>query len=79
MRLRLWAHQLGFRGQIAAKPRAYSTTYTALREARSRFHRPQEFDPDTTQTGARARQASKRASGASRGGGYGAGLIATPA
>lgn len=50
LRLRLWAHQLGFRGQIATKSRAYSTTYTALREARSRFHRPQEFDPETTVT-----------------------------
>ncbi len=50
LRLRLWAHQLGFRGQIATKSRAYSTTYTALREARSRFHRPREFDPETTVT-----------------------------
>ncbi len=50
LRLRLWAHQLGFRGQIATKSRAYSTTYTALREARSRFHRPTEFNPETTVT-----------------------------
>jgi hypothetical protein len=50
LRLRLWAHQLGFRGQIATKSRMYSTTYTALRLARSRFHRAQEFDPQTSVT-----------------------------
>lgn len=50
LRLRLWAHQLGFRGQIATKSRTYSTTYTALRAARRAYHRREWFDPETTET-----------------------------
>jgi hypothetical protein len=50
LRLRLWAHQLGFRGNIATKSRIYSTTYAALRQARAQFRRPATFDPQTTET-----------------------------
>jgi hypothetical protein len=47
LKLRIWAHQLGFRGHILTKSRRYSTTYTALRAARSAFHRPDQVDePD---------------------------------
>lgn len=49
LRLRLWSHQLGFRGQVATKSRAYSTTYTALRAARADFHRDGKFDPELTE------------------------------
>ncbi|MFD9717428.1 replication initiator [Streptomyces sp. NPDC059076] len=35
LRLRKWAHMLGFRGHFATKSRAYSTTLGALRQARS--------------------------------------------
>lgn len=34
LRLRAWAHALGFRGHILTKSRAYSTTYAALRADR---------------------------------------------
>lgn len=34
LRLRAWAHTLGYRGHILTKSRAYSTTYAALREER---------------------------------------------
>jgi hypothetical protein len=34
LKLRRWVHQLGYRGHIASKSRAYSTTYTSLRAAR---------------------------------------------
>ncbi|MFD5734293.1 replication initiator [Streptomyces sioyaensis] len=34
LRLRSWAHTLGFRGHILTKSRAYSATYAALREER---------------------------------------------
>lgn len=34
LRLRAWAHTLGFRGHWLTKSRAYSTTFTALRAAR---------------------------------------------
>jgi hypothetical protein len=34
LRLRRWAHQLGFRGHCFTKSRRYSTTFTALRRAR---------------------------------------------
>lgn len=39
LRLRAWAHQLGWRGNIATKSRAYSTTYTALNAARIEHRR----------------------------------------
>jgi len=38
LRLRAWAHTLGFRGHWLTKSRAYSTTLTALRSARSDWH-----------------------------------------
>jgi hypothetical protein len=50
LRLRLWAHQLGFRGQVTTKSRAYSTTYTALRAARAGFHRDGQLNPELTET-----------------------------
>ena len=34
LRLRRWAHQLGFRGHCFTKSRRYSTTFSALRQAR---------------------------------------------
>jgi hypothetical protein len=34
LRLRQWAHQLGFGGHWSSKSRRYSTTFTALRKAR---------------------------------------------
>ncbi len=34
LKLRRWAHMLGFRGHFLTKARRYSTTLTALREAR---------------------------------------------
>ncbi|MEV8525768.1 replication initiator [Streptomyces sp. NPDC052000] len=37
LRLRAWAHTLGYRGHILTKSRAYSTTYAALRADRSRY------------------------------------------
>ncbi|MFI9721678.1 replication initiator [Streptomyces sp. NPDC052396] len=36
LRLRSWAHTLGYRGHILTKSRAYSTTYQALRAERAR-------------------------------------------
>ncbi|MET2714810.1 replication initiator [Streptomyces harbinensis] len=39
LRLRAWAHTLGYRGHILTKSRAYSTTYGALRAARVGHHR----------------------------------------
>ncbi len=35
LRLRVWAHTLGYRGHWTTKSRRYSTTFTALREART--------------------------------------------
>jgi len=52
LNLRAWAHQLGFRGNIVTKSPGYSTTYGALRSARSRFARQAagqvEPDPEAT-------------------------------
>jgi hypothetical protein len=50
LKLRAWAHQVGFRGHILTKSRRYSTTYTALRAARSAFHRPEELAAAETVT-----------------------------
>ncbi|GCD46792.1 replication initiator [Streptomyces paromomycinus] len=36
LNLRSWTHTLGFRGHILTKSRTYSTTYSALREARAK-------------------------------------------
>lgn len=38
LRLRQWAHTLGFRGHWLTKSRAYSTTFGALRQARTLWH-----------------------------------------
>ncbi|MBS2962649.1 hypothetical protein KGA66_06305 [Actinocrinis puniceicyclus] len=37
LRLRKWAHMLGFGGHFATKSRAYSTTFGALRQERADF------------------------------------------
>lgn len=52
LNLRRWAHQLGYRGHIASKSRAYSTTYTALRAAREEHRRDQTEErlPDSPNT-----------------------------
>lgn len=50
LRLRTWAHQLGFRGHILTKSLRYSTTYTALRTARACFHRVGSADGAQTVT-----------------------------
>jgi hypothetical protein len=39
LRLRAWAHMLGFRGHWSTKSRRYSTTFTVLRRARVAFAR----------------------------------------
>ncbi|MGW3718448.1 replication initiator [Streptomyces sp. NPDC005133] len=39
LRLRAWAHTLGYRGHILTKSRVYSTTYTALRADRAEHER----------------------------------------
>ena len=41
LRLRSWAHMLGFRGHFSTKTRKYSTTLTAKREARATWRRAQ--------------------------------------
>ncbi len=41
LRLREWAHMLGYGGHFSTKSRRYSTTLTALREARTE-HRAEE-------------------------------------
>jgi len=38
LRLRMWAHTLGYRGHWATRSRRYSTTLKALREARQQWH-----------------------------------------
>ncbi|MFI6286464.1 replication initiator [Streptomyces sp. NPDC051018] len=42
LRLRRWAHTLGYRGHILTKSRAYSTTYAALRADRAAHQGPVE-------------------------------------
>ncbi|MEU2307015.1 replication initiator [Streptomyces misionensis] len=44
LRLRAWAHMLGFRGHFSTKSRRYSTTLGALRDARAEWRRAQS-DP----------------------------------
>ncbi|MET7765675.1 replication initiator [Streptomyces sp. NPDC005393] len=44
LRLRAWAHTLGYRGHILTKSRAYSTTYAALRTDRA-AHRKDGAEP----------------------------------
>ncbi|MDT3397207.1 replication initiation protein [Streptomyces sp. B1866] len=41
LRLRAWAHMLGFRGHFSTKTRRYSTTLGALRSARAAWRREQ--------------------------------------
>ncbi|MCZ2526000.1 replication initiator [Streptomyces sp. NPDC059506] len=41
LRLRAWAHMLGFRGHFSTKTRRYSTTLGALRDARAQWRRAQ--------------------------------------
>ncbi|GAA0916241.1 replication initiator protein RepSA [Streptomyces thermoalcalitolerans] len=53
LRLRAWAHMLGFRGHFSTKSRCYSTTLGALRDARAAWRRAQVAaangpEPDTT-------------------------------
>lgn len=52
LRLRAWAHMLGFRGHFSTKSRRYSTTLGALRDARAEWRRAQaaanEPAPETT-------------------------------
>jgi hypothetical protein len=55
LRLRAWAHMLGFRGHFSTKSRRYSTTLGALREARAAWRRAQATaaaangpEPETT-------------------------------
>src|SRR5581483_4192472 len=54
LNLHAWAHQLGFRGNIATKSRTFSTTYTALRQTRADHRRAERGettpDPDTAIT-----------------------------
>ncbi|AQU68537.1 replication initiator [Streptomyces niveus] len=38
LRLRPWTHTLGYRGHVLTKSRKYSTTYRALRDARTAHH-----------------------------------------
>jgi hypothetical protein len=56
--LRRWAHQLGYAGHVTTKSRAYSTTYTALRESRA-AHRRAETGTSTTDAPADALTASR--------------------
>ena len=53
LRLRAWAHMLGFRGHFSTKSRRYSTTLGALRDARAEWRRAQAAaatgpEPETT-------------------------------
>lgn len=41
LKLRRWAHMLGFGGHVCTKSRRYSTTMTALRRARAEYRRNQ--------------------------------------
>ncbi|GGT46124.1 replication initiation protein [Streptomyces chromofuscus] len=44
LRLRAWAHMLGFRGHFSTKTRKYSTTLGALRDARAAWRRAQTLE-----------------------------------
>ncbi|MCO8301890.1 replication initiator [Streptomyces sp. RKCA744] len=48
LRLRAWAHMLGFRGHFSTKSRRYSTTLGALRDARAAWRRAQAAAADTS-------------------------------
>lgn len=47
LRLRSWAHTLGYRGHILTKSRTYSTTYAALRAERANHQHAGLQLPDT--------------------------------
>ncbi|MCQ4041980.1 replication initiator [Streptantibioticus rubrisoli] len=56
LRLRAWAHTLGYRGQVLTKSRRYSTTYAALRAERAAHERgPDLADAPGTVTDSRWR------------------------
>ncbi|MEV7772821.1 replication initiator [Kitasatospora sp. NPDC086791] len=44
LRLRAWAHMVGFRGHFSTKTRKYSTTLGALRDARTAWRRAQTLE-----------------------------------
>jgi hypothetical protein len=44
LNLRKWAHMLGFRGHFLTKSRRYSTTFTALRTARTEHRLAEQLD-----------------------------------
>ncbi len=48
LRLREWAHTLGFRGHWLTKSRSWSTTFSALRGARHAYRLDQMRGPDAT-------------------------------
>ncbi|MFI9157520.1 replication initiator [Kitasatospora aureofaciens] len=54
LKLRAWAHMLGFRGHFSTKTRTYSTTLAELRQARADWQRaqatPSTAGPDETST-----------------------------
>ncbi|MBO8187279.1 plasmid replication initiator protein [Streptomyces sp. DW4-2] len=47
LRLRSWAHTIGYRGHILTKSRSYSTTYALLREERAQHEREPDAPGDT--------------------------------
>ncbi|MEU6236512.1 replication initiator [Kitasatospora sp. NPDC047058] len=47
LKLRSWAHMLGFRGHFSSKTRNYSTTLAELRQARADWQRLQAGAPAT--------------------------------
>ncbi|WP_460363000.1 replication initiator [Actinocorallia lasiicapitis] len=51
LRLRAWAHMLGFRGHFSTKSRRYSTTLGALRQARIDHARAQHADATGPEAG----------------------------
>ncbi|MEY9857635.1 hypothetical protein ABH935_003243 [Catenulispora sp. GAS73] len=48
--LHRWTHMLGFGGQPLTKTRRYSSTFTALRQARADFRNPAPSDTDDAET-----------------------------
>ncbi|MFF5589328.1 replication initiator [Streptomyces hygroscopicus] len=51
LRLRAWAHMLGFRGHFSTKSRRYSTRLGALRDARAAWRRAQAAAVDSSPDG----------------------------
>lgn len=51
LRLRAWAHTLGYRGHVLTKSRAYSTTYAALRADRAEYLRKEDSNNLDGRTG----------------------------